>query len=369
MLICGVSRDATDIASFNTKGWADMKKIGISLAALAVTAGSALAADLPSFKAPPPPPPPMLMPPMWTGFYAGLNAGYAFGTNDNYQSSQFGPYGGAFNGTGPIGGPVAGLLNGFLGGINNVGAPGLAQSGSAGLTQSGFIGGGQIGYNYQWGSNFVIGFETDIQGTGVRGSSQTTGAASAITPLLGGLVGLSTTAMGGSSVQAGVDWLGTVRGRVGYLVTPAMLLYATGGLTYGGVYANVSSSAMNTNALSLVIPGGPALGASITQPFIGGGNVSQINVGWNVGGGVEWMFMPNWSLKGEAIYYNLGNATVHTGSFAPNVLGVSFPGNTLAWGLAATTGASQVNYQGVIARAGVNYHFNFGGSYPVVAKY
>lgn len=345
-----------------------MKKLAYAVAALALTAGSALAADLPSRKGPPilPPPPP---PPMWTGFYAGLNAGYAFGTNSNYQSSQFGPYGGGFNGTGPIGGPVAGLLNGFLGGINNIGAPGLAQSGSASLTQSGFIGGGQIGYNYQWGSNFVIGFETDIQGTGIRGSSQTAGAATITTPLLGGLVGLSTTAIGSNSVQAGVDWLGTVRGRIGYLVTPTMLLYGTGGFTYGGVYAHVNSTAMNTNAISLTIPGLGALGASITQPFVGGGSVSQINTGWNVGGGVEWLFMENWSLKAEAIYYNLGNASVRTGSIAPNVVGVAFPGNTLAWGLAATTGAAQVNYQGVIARAGVNYHFNWGAAAPVIAKY
>jgi hypothetical protein len=32
-------------------------------------------------------------------------------------------------------------------------------------------------------------------------------------------------------------------------------------------------------------------------------------------------------------------------------------------------GATRVNYQGVIARMGVNYHFNFGGSAPIVAKY
>jgi outer membrane immunogenic protein len=45
--------------------------------ALALTAGSTFAADLPSRKEAPiyvPPPPP----PMWTGFYVGLNAGGAW---------------------------------------------------------------------------------------------------------------------------------------------------------------------------------------------------------------------------------------------------------------------------------------------------
>ncbi len=52
-----------------------MKKIALSFAALAVTAGSALAADLPSRKGPPVLPPPPPPPPLWPGFYVGLNAG------------------------------------------------------------------------------------------------------------------------------------------------------------------------------------------------------------------------------------------------------------------------------------------------------
>ncbi|MFM9152143.1 MAG: hypothetical protein ACKOPC_00785 [Methylocystis sp.] len=50
-----------------------MKKILLSAVSLAILSGSALAADLPSRKAPVAPPPPP--PPMWTGFYAGLNLG------------------------------------------------------------------------------------------------------------------------------------------------------------------------------------------------------------------------------------------------------------------------------------------------------
>lgn len=59
------------------------KHISAVAIALALSAGSALAADLPSRKEAPvyvPPPPP---PPMWTGFYAGLNAGYGWGATSN----------------------------------------------------------------------------------------------------------------------------------------------------------------------------------------------------------------------------------------------------------------------------------------------
>ena len=56
-----------------------------------------------------------------------------------------------------------------------------------------------------------------------------------------------------TSVNAGVDWLGTVRGRVGYLFTPTMLVYATGGLTYGGVYANVNNYAVASSSQQLTL--------------------------------------------------------------------------------------------------------------------
>jgi len=52
-----------------------MKKLLLTSAALAVLTGSAFAADLPTKKAPPAPPAPA---PVWTGFYAGVNAGYGW---------------------------------------------------------------------------------------------------------------------------------------------------------------------------------------------------------------------------------------------------------------------------------------------------
>ena len=62
-----------------------MNRAVFAALALALTAGSSIAADLPSHKAPPPyiPPPPIMT---WTGFYAGLNLGGGFYRQQFLQS-------------------------------------------------------------------------------------------------------------------------------------------------------------------------------------------------------------------------------------------------------------------------------------------
>ncbi len=219
-----------------------MKRVLLSTAVLALTTATAIAADLPYHKEPPayiPPPPPL----MWTGFYAGLNAGGGFGGTSGVTTSGvplldavaskannldpahiipgFGP-------SGQI--PGTGLVDGITA---------LANSGVANVNRSGFIGGGQIGYNYQWGQNFVAGIEADFQGSTIRGSGSYTGASQdniawkdflftnfgdPITNQFGTYTAFSgpcsingctftRSALGFGHVTAGVDWMGTVRGR------------------------------------------------------------------------------------------------------------------------------------------------------------
>jgi outer membrane immunogenic protein len=297
---------------------------------------------------------------MWNGFYAGLDAGYGFGTNGNTQSVSIGElaydsdYSYSLVQTGPILIPT---------GI------GLALSGVGSQKQNGFIGGGQIGYNYQYGSNVILGIEVDMQGAGIRALSGVRGIGGGNGADNGpiGTYSSNFTSVGGSRINAGVDWMGTVRGRLGYLWTPTMLVYATGGLTYGGAYASVSSYAVTSNDWSdnnIVLP---AASGSATKTYVGGGTKLQTLVGWNVGGGLEWMFMPNWSLKAEGVYWNMGNMNVSTATFAaaPTFNGDPFWENQPSM----TIGGTRVNFQGVIVRGGVNYHFNFGGSAPTAASY
>ncbi|MBM3654705.1 MAG: porin family protein, partial [Alphaproteobacteria bacterium] len=196
------------------------KALSVAALALAMT-GSALAADLPHYKAPPPPPPPP--PPMWTGFYVGLNAGGTWSNSSSLSVASFpGPCTSAGGGCTiqPNYSLSSALLASFFAPVGN---------------NSGFIGGGQIGYNWQFYNSFVAGIEADIQG--IAGSNSTANFASgAINPVFGP----DEPILQFGRASRSLDYIGTVRGRLGWLFMPTLLAYGTGGLAYGGVTANVS---------------------------------------------------------------------------------------------------------------------------------
>ncbi|MCC3243765.1 outer membrane beta-barrel protein [Methylocystis sp. WRRC1] len=291
-----------------------MRKIAFSVAVLALTAGSALAADLPSRKEAPvyvPPPPP----PMWVGFYVGLNAGGTWAASTNSASDAWG----LANGGTPIHGWVAAAS---------------AASWQNGGNNSGFIGGGQIGYNWQFMNSFIAGVEADIQG--VAGNSPNRDIfGSSFDPISG----TNIVTFGNRSSR--LDYLGTVRGRLGWLFTPTMLVYGTGGLAYGGV---------STSATFVT--------SEIGFPFnsVASASFADTRVGWTAGGGIEWMFMPNWSAKVEYLYYDLGTVSATAVAVEPTVVD---------WAYSTTV---RQRFNGNMVRAGLNYHFNWGAA-PVVAKY
>jgi hypothetical protein len=93
------------------------------------------------------------------------------------------------------------------------------------------------------------------------------------------------------------------------------------------------------------------------------------------------MMAPNWSFKAEAIYYDLGSVTVRaplTSSINP-ITAATSPAAAAFQGAGPFTGvvgainkfvgpatvsnaaATHVNFQGLILRVGLNYHFNWGG--------
>jgi outer membrane immunogenic protein len=187
----------------------------------------ASAADLPSrTRAPVYVAPPVFT---WTGFYVGAVAGYGFGTQKS--TSIFVP-------------------------------------GTVSVRTDGVVGGVTAGYNYQVAS-FVFGLEADIMGSVQKGSG------SALDPLA--LL---------PSVPAGkLEWMGTVRGRVGYAIDK-LLIYGTGGLAVGGVKGTL------TNVTSTL--GGDNRSASGTQ------------YGWVIGAGLEYAITSNISAKLEYLYADLG---------------------------------------------------------------
>lgn len=86
------------------------------------------------------------------------------------------------------------------------------------------------------------------------------------------------------------------------------------------------------------------------------------------------MFLPNWSLKAEALYYDLGSVGVASSpvvAVSPIAVPAIVLGTAVAAGqpLIASSPLSRLKFDGVIARAGVNYHFNWGAPAPVLAKF
>jgi outer membrane immunogenic protein len=290
----------------------EMKKLLGSLVAGLFVAGSAFAADTPVkallYKAPPPPP--ALS---WTGYYGGVNAGY------NWDP----------NGVDTAG--AAGQCNATAAGCRTF--PNLysivsAQTATfnAPMRQNGFIGGGQIGHNWQVSPAGVVGVEADIQGIANSNKSLTLTSATPVAQFPGFPLNQVAT------VTSRLDYLGTVRGRVGLLATPSFLAYATtGGFAYGGVSASTS---INQNLVS----GG--LG-----PYGGAGAVSTTRAGWTAGAGLEWMCASNWSVKAEYLYVDLG--TVNYG-VSPLVSILSPAGTTFS----SATATSSLRVTENIVRAG-----------------
>ena len=196
-----------------------INKILLSTVAVVALAGTALAADLPSRRAPPvfapPPPIPVFT---WTGFYVGGQVGYEFGRDNGFATATA------------------------------TGA-GLAANSAR---DSGVIGGAHIGYNFSsqslpvlgsifgtLGSGVVIGIEGDVDGT--------TGRANYL--------------LGGVAVSDRDQIQGSVRGRLGYAFD-RFLVYGTGGAAFGGFrnnYANLitgANSSSSTTRVGYTVGGG-----------------------------------------------------------------------------------------------------------------
>ncbi|MGO9172428.1 MAG: outer membrane protein [Rhodomicrobium sp.] len=169
----------------------------------------------------------------WTGFYAGVNAGLS-GGQFSQRWDDFGvPY-----------------------------AKDDARS-------SGFSGGGQAGFNYQFpASNFVVGFEADLQRSTLEGTYADYGS---------------------SNLQFGsqVDWWGTLRARSGYAFGN-ILPYLTGGFAYGHVtnsyYCPTSSCA-----------------TAYSETW------SSVRTGWTAGAGVDYAITHNLAFQVDYLYTDLGS--------------------------------------------------------------
>jgi outer membrane immunogenic protein len=180
------------------------------------------------------------------------------------------------------------------------------------LDTSGVMGGGYVGYNYQLNQNFVIGVEGDFQGTSTSQSSSFTEA------------NLSNAFF---TQKTSLDWLASINGRLGISYDRA-LFYAIGGAAWAQGSETLTGASANTFPFALAV------------------SRSQTLSGFDIGGGVEYAFTPNWLGRVEYRYYDFGN-----------------------FNLTAAGVATPFRLQTSVNTVRVGLAYLFSAPAPVVAKY
>jgi outer membrane immunogenic protein len=232
----------------------------------------------------------------WTGFYVGANLGWSVGHDRVRQTAAF---------------PASGAANTlFL---------------DASVAPQGLIGGLQLGYNWQGGRNWLIGFEADIQA-----SDQKDRACTIACLVQGGDGPITQTQT--LAVDHKLDYFGTARGRFGW-VADNVLIYGTAGAAFGRV--------RETARIDFIFP--PPNGGAVSLAS----SVADTRFGWTVGGGVEAALWGNWTAKVEYLYLDLGDTS-------PRVVNTVLTQGAVSTPITTTTAGT---FRDHIVRAGVNYRF------------
>jgi outer membrane immunogenic protein len=258
-----------------------------------VAAGSAMASDLP-IKAPVYKEP-VEAPYSWTGWYTGIHGGYAWGGSATATVTPAGIF------------PPGAFI------ITAATAPFTLST-----EPKGWLAGVQLGYNYQFDRNWVAGVEVDFSFAGIKDTDSGP---------YGGSYRLQNISVvnGVATLSEKLDYFGTLRGRIGFLPSPQVLAYLTGGLAWGHIKLSLSDSFTTTTT-----PPGTSVTTSATATS------SDTRFGYALGGGIEWALVNDWTLRGEYLYLHLDN----------NVRLVA--GNAVATSSGLTAH---------IARAALNYRF------------
>jgi high affinity Mn2+ porin len=172
----------------------------------------------------------------WTGFYVGGHVGYG--------DAGFGPS------TNPL----------------------PEQGGILPHSATGFTGGYQLGYNRQLVNRVVLGIEADATFTDP--------------------VDVPALARSPAAFHTTIDYVGTVRGRIGYSFDRFMP-YLTGGVAWGHTRINVN----DTDGVTEIFP------------------VGHYQAGWTAGLGLEYAVSGNWTAKAEYEYVDLSRKTYDLSGF------------------------------------------------------
>jgi outer membrane immunogenic protein len=236
-----------------------MRSFAIAGLAVAVLIAPAMAADMVPlpYKAPMPVT-------SWSGCYVGADAGAAWSAQD----------------------------------VANSASPALDQAGVVGtINGTGAVVGGYAGCNLQLTSVWVVGLEGDFSKTHLGGIVDAANVFTSGSPAPNGGIGWTSR----------LNWIATIRGRVGYVFGPDLMFFVTGGAAWGAS----SYSSFDTFAAGC--------------PVCVGTSFSETNTGYVAGLGFDWTpWHNNWIVRVEYLYHNLGGATA-TAALTPPLAGAASP--------------------------------------------
>lgn len=132
----------------------------------------------------------------WSGFYAGGVLGALWSQNNTTWN--------------PLPSPIAFSANQITGNNNS----------------SDFVGGVISGYNYQFTRSFVSGVEADWSWTNARGSSISA-------PWINGNQIIEPSSY--TNMKSTLNWIPSIRGRLGYLVLPKIMVYGAVGVAWANL--------------------------------------------------------------------------------------------------------------------------------------
>jgi outer membrane immunogenic protein len=221
----------------------------------------------------------------WTGCYVGAHVGWGWGRNRHNQAA---------------------LVSGGSGGL-------FLGEFSGNVDSSGGLFGGQVGCNYQFAGNWVVGAQGDIAAADINGRND-----DPLALFFGdrGTIGIKS------------DWLASATVRLGYTGFDNRALFYVKG---GGAWIHNIWDLHDTDA------------------FYNPTQLTETRAGWTGGIGIEYMLTQNWTAFVEGNYYDFGNG---------KLLAIS-PSDPAAF----YSGKQTVE----TVKIGVNY--KFGGDAPVVARY
>jgi outer membrane immunogenic protein len=157
--------------------------------------------------------------------------------------------------------------------------------------------GGYLGYNWQFSPLWVVGVEADAAWADSRNAPKGGFPGCSSSSGLGCVAGFNYAPgapFGGDTTGVDMRWDASVRGRIGFLITPDVLLYGTGGVAWQHIEATGNCgpfpSSFYCNGSTQPSP------SSITQ--------TTTLVGWTAGAGVEVHVADGWLVRAEYRYAN-----------------------------------------------------------------